>query len=257
MQTLAILIPAFNESQRLPNTLELIKTSKLKGIFNPFALSEIWVIDDGSTDDTSRIARRFQTDLPELQVLTLPMNLGKGGAIHSGLQKVQTEWCLLADADSATPWDQFQVLAPRCWNGSEALADLAMGSRDLPGSVRSRRQSSIRENLGRLFNLAVRWVTGLPFKDTQCGFKLLRMGAIRPFLHLLQVRRFAWDVELLLFAERAKLRMLEIPVIWEHKEGSRISPLKDGIEMFLRVLQMRIRLAMHSRKSLEEARDER
>lgn len=244
MQTLAILIPAFNESLRLPATLNLIKDSKLKGIFSPWALLEVWLIDDGSQDQTSEIAHRYQAELPELKVLTLPVNQGKGGAIQAGLKRVQADWCLIADADSATPWNQFQVLATQCWKAGSAVSDLAMGSRDLPGSVRSQRQSSIRENLGRLFNLAVRWITGLPFKDTQCGFKLVRMSAVRPFLDLLRVRRFAWDVELLLFAKRAGLRMLEIPVVWEHKEGSRISPLKDGVEMFFRVLQMRLRLAM-------------
>jgi glycosyltransferase involved in cell wall biosynthesis len=244
MQTLAILIPAFNESLRLPHTLELIKLSKSKGIFEPFALTEVWIIDDGSTDSTSEVAHRFQAELPELRVLTLPQNQGKGGAIHEGLLKVQAEWCLIADADSATPWDQFQVLLRASSTSGSMTADLAMGSRDLPGSIRSQRQSSIRENLGRLFNLAVRWTTGLPFKDTQCGFKLVRMNAIRPWVPLLQVRRFAWDVELLLFAKRAGLKILEVPVIWEHKEGSRIHPLKDGIEMFLRVLQMRLRMAM-------------
>jgi dolichyl-phosphate beta-glucosyltransferase len=244
MQSLAILIPAFNESLRLPTTLELIKHSKSRGIFNPWALSEIWVVDDGSQDQTSEIARKHQVELPELQVLTLPQNLGKGGAIHAGLRHVKADWCLIADADSATPWDQFQTLQSRCWKEESAVADLAMGSRDLPESVRSQRQSPIRENLGRLFNLAVRWITGLPFKDTQCGFKLIRMNAVRPFLSLLQVQRFAWDVEFLLFAKRAGLRVLEIPVVWEHKEGSRISPLRDGIEMFFRVLQMRLRLAL-------------
>jgi hypothetical protein len=121
-----------------------------------------------------------------------------------------------------------------------------MGSRDIEGSIRKERQSWLRENLGRLFNFAVRWITGLPFKDTQCGFKLIHMPSVRPFLAFLEVKRFAWDVEFLLFAKRANLSMVEVPVVWEHQEGSRISPLKDGIEMFFRVIQMRIRIALLS-----------
>jgi hypothetical protein len=119
---------------------------------------------------------------------------------------------------------------------------ILMGSRDVPGSVRKERQSWLRENLGRLFNFAVRLVTGLPFKDTQCGFKLIQKSSIKRILPLLVVKRFAWDVEFLMFAKAIHLGMKEIPVEWEHQEGSRISPIKDGIEMFLRVLQMRFRI---------------
>jgi hypothetical protein len=246
MLSLSILIPAFNEAGRLPHTLGLIKSSKEKGIFGAFALKEVWIIDDGSRDQTAQIAMGFTPSLPEIRVHSVAPNQGKGNAIHTGLKLLTGDWCLIADADSATPWDQFIPLSKACLEGTNPRPTIAMGSRDIEGSIRKERQSWVRENLGRLFNLAVRWITGLPFKDTQCGFKLIHMPSVRPFLNFLQVKRFAWDVEFLLFAKRANLSMVEVPVVWEHQEGSRISPLKDGIEMFLRVIQMRIRIALLS-----------
>jgi glycosyltransferase involved in cell wall biosynthesis len=243
MQSLSIILPAYNESERLPRTLNLIKAAKEQGIFNSMALTAIWVLDDGSTDSTVSMTQSLQALLPELRVHSIVPNQGKGNAIHTGLRLCDTDWCLIADADSATPWDQFIRLKNACIPDSEMKAAVAMGSRDLPESTRNRHQSWIRENLGRIFNLAVRLLTGLPFKDTQCGFKLVHLPSVRPFLSQLRVKRFAWDVEFLLFAKKHHLRMVEIPVIWEHQEGSRISPIKDGIEMVFRVIQMRIRIA--------------
>ncbi|NDG85825.1 MAG: glycosyltransferase family 2 protein [Proteobacteria bacterium] len=242
MKSLSILIPAYNEAERLPRTFSLIKSSKEKGVFKSLPIAEIWVIDDGSTDATPRIAREASANLPEIRVDTVNPNQGKGNAIHTGLKRVQSEWCLIADADSATPWDQLERLLPACIQGDRVEAHIAMGSRDLPESHRNVHQSWLRENLGRLFNLAIRLLTGLPFKDTQCGFKLVHVPSIRPFLDQLEVKRFAWDVEFLMFAKRYDLRMQEVAVIWEHQEGSRIRPIRDGIEMVLRVIQLRIRM---------------
>jgi len=242
MKSLSILIPAFNEAERLPRTFSLIKSAKEKGFFNPIPLAEIWVIDDGSTDSTARIAREAAAILPEIRVHTVSPNQGKGNAIHTGLKMTRSEWCLIADADSATPWDQFQRLHPACIQGDRIEAHIALGSRDLPESHRNVRQSWLRENLGRLFNFAIRLLTGLRFKDTQCGFKLVHVPSVRPFLDQLKVKRFAWDVEFLMLARLHDLRMTEVAVVWEHQEGSRIHPVLDGIEMVLRVLQMRIRM---------------
>jgi dolichyl-phosphate beta-glucosyltransferase len=246
MLSLSIVIPAYNEAARLPNTLELIKVSKEKGIFNPAELREVWIIDDGSKDQTAGIAQNFTPSLPEIRVHRVSPNQGKGNAIHTGLALVQSDWCLIADADSATPWDQFIPLSKVCFDPASTGPRIAMGSRDIEGSLRKERQSWLRESLGRLFNFAVRLITGLPFKDTQCGFKLIHMPSVRPFLPFLRVKRFAWDVEFLLFAKRAGIPMVEVPVVWEHQEGSRISPIKDGIEMFFRVIQMRLRIALFS-----------
>ncbi len=244
MKTLSLVLPAYNEAARLPRTFELLRQARGAEVFSGMDLKEILIIDDGSRDATAAVSEKARESLPEVRVVRVSPNQGKGNAIHVGLREAQGEWCLIADADSATPWNQFIKLKNACLHGEDLLCEIAMGSRDLPESHRAVRQSSLRENLGRLFNLAVRLVTGLPFKDTQCGFKLLHRPSLIRFLPLLEVRRFAWDVELLLFAVKARLRIREIPVDWEHQEGSRISPLKDGIEMFLRVLQMRFRVIL-------------
>jgi dolichyl-phosphate beta-glucosyltransferase len=244
MKTLSLVLPAYNEAARLPRTFELLEKAKAEQVFSGVDLKEILVIDDGSKDNTAAVSENARARLPEIRVVRVRPNQGKGNAIHVGLREAQSEWCLIADADSATPWNQFIKLKEACLRDSETLCEISMGSRDLPDSHRAVRQSGLRENLGRLFNLAVRLVTGLPFKDTQCGFKLLHRPSLLRFLPLLKVQRFAWDVELLLFAMKARLRIREIPVDWEHQEGSRISPLKDGIEMFLRVLQMRFRVIL-------------
>ena len=244
MKTLSLILPAYNEAKRLPRTFELIRSAQGSKDFEGFQIAEILVVDDGSRDGTSDLVRAAITQIPELRVIRVEPNQGKGNAIHEGLRVAQGEWCLIADADSATPWNQLAKLRDACRIEGERLAEIAMGSRDLPESHRAIRQSWLRENLGRAFNFAVRLLTGLPFKDTQCGFKLFHRPSILPFLELLEVRRFAWDVEFLLFAKKAGLRIREIPVDWEHQEGSRISPWKDGLEMLGRVLQMRIRITL-------------
>lgn len=243
MKTLSVILPAYNEIRRLPRTFELLKQAKSQGIFKQVLLETIWVVDDGSKDGTAEYVEKMRAELPELRVHPVRPNQGKGNAIHEGLKVAQSEWCLIADADSATPWDQFNKLYSVACPSTQSIAyPIVIGSRDVPGSERRIKQSWIRENLGRLFNLAIRIVTGLPFKDTQCGFKLVHRPSVISFLEHLQIKRFAWDVEFLMFAQAKKLAILEVPVAWEHQEDSRINPLKDGIEMFLRVLQMRSRL---------------
>ena len=115
MPSLSILIPAYNEAARLPGTLELVKLSKEKGIFGAMELKEVWIIDDGSKDQTAGIAQNFTPSLPEIRVHRVSPNQGKGNAIHTGLGLAQSDWCLIADADSATPWDQFMPLSKACF----------------------------------------------------------------------------------------------------------------------------------------------
>jgi hypothetical protein len=119
---------------------------------------------------------------------------------------------------------------------------IAIGSRDLPESDVRTKQSWIREHMGKTFNAIVRLITGLPFHDTQCGFKLIEKNKVASFLSLLTVKRFAWDVEFLMFARKNNLKITEVPVTWEHQEASRVHPIKDAFEMLCRVIEMRIRI---------------
>ena len=242
MKTLTIVIPAYNEEKRLPRTFELLSRAIAENVFQLVDLKSILVIDDGSNDQTLSISEAGKTLLPQLKVISVKPNQGKGNAIHTGLTATETDWCLIADADSATPWNQFIRLFQKCYQNDDQIAAIAIGSRDLPESELEQKESWIRETLGKTVNLAVRLLTGLPFRDTQCGFKLIHIPSAKVFFPSLQVKRFAWDVEFLMFAKSWKLKTIEVPVMWSHQEGSRISTLKDGMEMVFRVIEMRLRL---------------
>ena len=241
MNSLSIVIPAYNEAERLPRTFELLRAAKAEDVFSQVRLERIWVIDDGSKDQTAKVARDAQATLPEIEVHEVRPNQGKGNAIHVGLKLSNTTWCLIADADSATPWNQFKKLIHISEPEGRLSFPISMGSRDLPESDIQTEQSWIREHMGKTFNLIVRLITGLPYRDTQCGFKLIHRPSIERFLPLLQVKRFAWDVEFLMFARANKLQIKEVPITWAHQDASRVNAIKDSLEMLFSVINMRIR----------------
>jgi dolichyl-phosphate beta-glucosyltransferase len=240
MSTLTIVIPAYNEEARLPRTFALLKHGIDEGVFGELQIKEILVIDDGSKDLTRQVCQNHQTLLlPNLRCIPVSPNEGKGNAIHLGLKSAIGDWILIADADTATPWDQFKKL----WSKAQQdHSSIAMGSRDLPESDVRTKQSWIREHMGKTFNFIVRFITGLPYRDTQCGFKLIEKKRILPFINLLKVKRFAWDVEFLMYARKNKIKISEVPVVWEHQEASRVHAVRDALEMLFRVIEMRIRI---------------
>ncbi len=239
MQGLSIIIPAYNEEARLPRTFQLLQQAISAGVFAGYDLKEILIVDDGSKDGTGAVCNSYNSILPQLKCISVTPNQGKGNAIHVGMKSAQSDWILIADADTATPWDQFLKLSA---HANRDQSSIAIGSRDLPESDVRTQQSWIREHMGKTFNLIVRFITGLPYRDTQCGFKLIERNRIQTFLSLLQVKRFAWDVELLMFAQKNKLRISEVPVAWEHQEASRVHPIRDAFEMLCRVIEMRVRI---------------
>jgi dolichyl-phosphate beta-glucosyltransferase len=239
MDSLTIVIPAYNEETRLPRTFGLLKHAIHEGVFKKVHLREILVLNDGSKDLTQEVCEKFYPILDGLRCISINPNQGKGNAIHTGMKAAQGDWILIADADTATPWDQFEKL----WERAHAeQSQIAMGSRDLPESQVRTKQSWVRENMGKIFNLIVRLITKLPYKDTQCGFKLIEKKRVSNFLNQLQTKRFAWDVEFLMFARKNKLKISEVPVTWEHQEASRVHPIRDASEMLIRVIEMRIRI---------------
>jgi dolichyl-phosphate beta-glucosyltransferase len=242
MESLTLILPAYNEASRLPRTVSLIKEAMSQGVFGSVKLEKIWVIDDGSKDNTTDVARASSATLPELSVHRVEPNQGKGNAIHTGLRLSTTDWCLVADADSATPWNQFKKLYSISVKNGTVTFPISMGSRDLPESDIQTEQSWIREHMGKTFNFLVRMITRLPFKDTQCGFKLIHRSAIQTVLPKLVVKRFAWDVEFLMFAKANGIAIAEVPVSWAHQDASRVNPIKDSSEMLFRVIQMRLRV---------------
>jgi dolichyl-phosphate beta-glucosyltransferase len=229
-------IPCFNEEARIGDTLRV--TLDYLTVNAPD--SELIVVNDGSTDATAAIARerldgaRIQTRLLE----NFP-NRGKGAAVRSGLLAAREPIGLFFDADLSTPLGETPKLIEPIANGE---VDIAFGSRALDRSLIGVHQPWRREQGGRVFNLLVRIATGLPFWDTQCGFKAFQLDVCRPILEAAPVNGFAFDVELLFLANRAGLRVREIPVRWNHAEGSKVSFFRDSLRMLREVIAMRAHL---------------
>lgn len=231
---LSIVIPAYNEAGRIAASLHAI----LEYLAVAGMDGEIIVVDDGSDDATVEIARGILGDSGPHRLLTGRGNRGKGFSVREGAQAATRPWTLLSDADLSTPIAEVDRLFETAV--AEEL-DLVMGSRALAGSRIGVYQGWLRRNMGRSFNLVMRAITGLPFKDTQCGFKLWRTESIRPLLGRLTIDGFAWDVELLVLARRAGLSLAEVPVMWNDAEGSKVAMLADPLRMLRDLVRIRLR----------------
>ncbi len=222
----SVIIPAYNESARLGNTLRAV----VDYLRNNSPESEVIVVDDGSSDQTAELARETLKEAPDLRtsVISYKSNLGKGRAVRLGLLAARSDVALFSDADLSTPITEAPKLVDPLASGQ---CDVAFGSRALDRKLIGVHQSWRREQGGRIFNLAVRLATGLPFWDTQCGFKAFRMSVCRPLVEAATIDRFGFDVELLYLTFRAGLKLKEIPVRWDHNEGSKISLASDSFKM--------------------------
>ena len=213
-RSISIIIPAYNEEKRLPATLAAVKA--YLGATS-WEFSEVVVVDDGSRDGTVELARKAG-----VRVLQNPGNRGKGYSVRHGMLEAKGEWSLFSDADLSTPIEELDKL----WCALERdPAQAAIGSRDLDRSLIGVRQPLFRELGGRGFNLAMRLVTGLPFHDTQCGFKLFESAAAREVFKRQRVERFGFDVEVLYIAQHLGYRTLEIPVRWNDVAGTKVKML--------------------------------
>jgi len=232
--SLSIIVPAYNESARIATTLPRI----LEYLSINVPESELIVVDDGSTDNTAEAAREILSrgERVRTSVLSYQSNLGKGRAVRLGLLASRGEVALFSDADLSTPITESSKLVEPIVRGE---CDLAFGSRALDRSLIGVHQPWRREQGGRVFNLIVRLATGLPFWDTQCGFKAFRMSVCRPIIEGATVDRFGFDVELLFIAYRAGLRLKEIPVRWDHYEGSKVNVASDSVKMIGEVALIR------------------
>jgi dolichyl-phosphate beta-glucosyltransferase len=229
-------IPCFNEAARLEQTVR----STIDYLAATSPQSELVVINDGSTDATSTIARQTLAGAEvETRLLENFPNRGKGHAVRAGLLAAQKPIGLFFDADLSTPLEETPKVIEPIARGD---VDVAFGSRALNRKLIGIHQPWRREQAGRVFNLLVRVATGLDVWDTQCGFKAFRIDVCRPILEQARVEGFAFDVELLFLAHRAGLRMREIPVRWNHAEGSKVHFIHDSIAMLREVIALRARL---------------
>ena len=227
----SIVLPAYNESERIAATVESIFAFAAQKSW----LTEIIVVNDGSTDDTADVVRRCAATRPGVRLLENPGNRGKGYSVRHGMLQAQGEILLFSDADLSSPIAEAEKLFAAIANG----ADIAIGSRWLKTELQLRRQPLYRQFYGRIFNLALRLILGLQFKDTQCGFKAFTRRAAHSLFALQKIERWGFDPELLYLAKRLHLRIEEVPVAWAHREGTRLNPLRDGLHMFGEMLQIR------------------
>jgi dolichyl-phosphate beta-glucosyltransferase len=226
-RSISIVIPAYNEEKRLGASLEKIRRYLAS---SRWEFSEIVVVDDGSRDGTRQVAAAGCA-----RILENPGNRGKGYTVRHGMLEAQGDWILYSDADLSSPIEELD----RLWVAAEREnAQVAIGSRAVDRSLVGVHQPWAREMSGRVFNLAMRLVTGLPFRDTQCGFKLFEREAARRIFSRQQLDGFGFDVEVLFIARRLGYRAIEVPVRWDNVEGTKVS-MFAGARAFIDPLKVR------------------
>ena len=231
MASYSIVIPAYNEGERIRTTIEKILA---------FASTQQWqveilIVNDGSTDGTADIVQSYAVRYPSLHLIENPGNRGKGYSVKNGMLHSSGDVVLFSDADLSSPIEESLKL----FAALEAGADVAIGSRWVRTELQIQRQPLHRQLFGRMFNLALRLVLGLHFKDTQCGFKAFTRKAAHTVFPLQHIERWGFDPEVLFLARRFGFRIQEVAVRWAHREGTRINPLRDGIRMLGEMLRVR------------------
>jgi glycosyltransferase involved in cell wall biosynthesis len=220
---LSIVIPAYNESARIENALDRV----LSCIADRNWDAEVLVVDDGSKDDTAAIVQRWMAIHPRLHLIQNPGNKGKGYSVRNGLLQAAGEIVMFTDADLSAPMEEGERLIAALEYG----ADVAIGSRWMDRTRQTIHQPLYRQFFGRCFNWVTRTIMGLPYKDTQCGFKAFRRPAAQVIFRLQTIERWGFDPEILFIARKLKYVVREVPVTWGHDERSRMSYLKDGMKM--------------------------
>ncbi|HEV2663378.1 MAG TPA: dolichyl-phosphate beta-glucosyltransferase [Blastocatellia bacterium] len=233
MLHLSIVIPAYNEENRISRTL----TETFDYLDRQNYSSEVIVVNDGSTDHTVEAVRKFESRAGgRLRLVENPGNRGKGYSVRNGMLNAEGEIALFFDADLATPTSEIgKVVRPI----AEGRYDVVLGSRALDRSLIGTRQSRFRETLGRTGNLIQFALTGLRFKDTQCGFKAFRREAAQSVFRLQIIDGFGFDPEILFIAKKQGWRLLETPVRWNHVEGSKLNPMTAYIKALMEVATIR------------------
>lgn len=231
MFTYSIVVPCYNESARVGSSLDKIVSYTQARGWN----AEILVVNDGSRDNTADVVSSFAKRHSNIRLIENPGNRGKGYSVKNGVLNAVGEVILFTDADLSSPIEESEKL----FGALQAGADVALGSRWLRSELQTYRQPVYRQLLGRMFNLALRLILGLNFKDTQCGFKAFTRNAAQVVFPRQHIDRWGFDPEILYLARKFKLRTVEVPVAWAHDHRSKINPVLDGAKMLWEMLRVR------------------
>jgi len=239
---LSIIIPAFNEEKRLRRALERIRDYITVKGFD----AEMIVVDDGSSDGTAKLVEEWRARVPNLRLVSNGRNRGKGYSVRHGVLEARGRIALFTDADLSAPIEEADKLLAALNH-----ADVAIGSRALDRSLISVHQSRVRELAGIMFNLIVRLMTGVNFRDTQCGFKAFIRQPAKIVFEQQRVEGFGFDPEILFLAKRHGLRAVEIPVRWAHDPATKVNVIRDSLRMFRDLVRIRWNwlLGRYSRKA--------
>lgn len=246
---LSVVIPTYNEAERLPPTLQRITAYLAR---QPYAW-EVIISDDGSRDGTAAIAFNFAEAWPSIRVLLAPHNQGKGAAVKRGMLAAHGKYVLFSDADLSTPIEDIEKLMPALLGG----CDVVIGSRAMPDSAILTRQPLPRQIMGKIFRRVVHRLALGAIHDSQCGFKALRTSASRHIFAQLETVGFAFDVELLLLAEALGYQVEEVGVTWEDRPGTTVSPLRDSWRMLRDIFSLRHGVDRRLNEALQSVPGER
>ena len=229
----SVIIPAYNEEHRLPETIKKISTyfvaQKLK--------VELIVVDDGSSDATVTKCQELAKDIDRLRVIEIKPNRGKGFAVKQGVLNAKSHHILFSDADLSTPIEEIESLRLEM---DANKADIAIGSRYLTGSRVKIRQSKFRVAIGRIGNLLIRSFVMEGIKDSQCGFKLFTAKAAKDIFSCNKIERWGFDMEVLAIAKLKDYQIVEVPVSWFNSPDSRLRPVRDAINTFVELIKIKL-----------------
>jgi dolichyl-phosphate beta-glucosyltransferase len=228
---LSIVVPAYNEEARIaPTVREIVGYCRARG-----RAFELIVVDDGSRDGTTSVGRLLSEEFPELRLIRLAANHGKGYAVRTGVVNAVGRTVLFADADGATPIAEIERLQDALMKG----ADVAVGSRALRAEGVQVQAKVYRHLIGRTFHHLVERLADAGVKDTQCGFKLFRSSVAQDLFSRMRMNGFSFDVEVLVMARRRGYQVAEVPVNWTHQPGSKVRLTLDSLKMAADLFRIR------------------
>ena len=227
----SIVIPAYNESARIDNAMQEVESCIRARGWD----AELIVVNDGSTDTTAQKVGLFSRTHANVRLVHNPNNCGKGYSVRNGILHARGEVVMFTDADLSAPIEEFEKL----WNAvKDGEAGVAIGSRALDRSLIGVHQPGFRESAGKVFNFVMQTFVGLHIHDTQCGFKLFRGDAASQVFERQRIERFGFDVEALFVARKLGFRIAEVPIRWNHVEGSKVGML-NGAQSFVDLVKIR------------------